>query len=106
MVFSSSCYDWSDYGFGVLFTPGQCSFFQGATAIPQVVGWIIVVAFGALFTLLTSGMVFLDYRFGGATHTSEQFSTAGEPSIQLAWLKQAVRPARCAPQQSASQSCI
>jgi hypothetical protein len=36
-----------------------------------------VVAFGALFTLLTSVMVFLDYRFGGASHTSEQFSTAG-----------------------------
>lgn len=76
-----SCYSWSDYGFGVPFAPGQCSFFTpGQTAIPQAVGWIIVVAFGALFTLLTSVMVFLDYRFGGASHTSEQFSTAGEPA--------------------------
>jgi hypothetical protein len=41
-----------------------------------------VVAFGALFTLLTSVMVFLDYRFGGASHTSEQFSTAGEHAEQ------------------------
>jgi hypothetical protein len=39
---------------------------------------VIVVAFGALFTLLTSVLVFLDYRFGGSSHTSEQFSTAGE----------------------------
>jgi hypothetical protein len=75
---SASCYEWVDYGIvPVRFTPGQCSFFEGATAIPQAVGWIIVVAFGALFTLLTSIMVFLDYRFGGAAHTSEQFSTAG-----------------------------
>jgi hypothetical protein len=35
------------------------------------------VAFGALFTLLTSVLVFLDFRFGGTSHTSEQFSTAG-----------------------------
>jgi hypothetical protein len=42
--------------------------------LPQV----IVVAFGALFTLLTSVLVFLDYRFGGASHSSEQFSTAGD----------------------------
>jgi len=72
-----SCYSWSDYGFGVFFEPGRCSFFEGAAVISQAWGWVIVVAFGALFTLLTSGMVFLDYRFGGATHTSEQFSTAG-----------------------------
>lgn len=78
-----SCYVWQDYGFGVPFRPGQCSFFEGATAIPQAVGWIIVVAFGALFTILTSVMVFLDYRFGGASHTSEQFSTAGEMRARL-----------------------
>lgn len=36
-----------------------------------------MVAFGALFTVLTSVMVFLDFRFGGTNHTSEQFSTAG-----------------------------
>jgi hypothetical protein len=42
---------------------------------------VIVVAFGALFTLLTSVLVFLDYRFGGSSHTSEQFSTAGECSM-------------------------
>lgn len=77
MVGTPSCYDWKDYGFGVMFEPGRCSFFEGAAVISQAWGWVIVVAFGALFTLLTSGMVFLDYRFGGATHTSEQFSTAG-----------------------------
>ena len=38
---------------------------------------ILLQAFGALFTLLTSVLVWLDYRFGGTSHTSEQFSTAG-----------------------------
>lgn len=41
MVGTISCYDWSDYGFGVLFKPGQCSFFGGEPAIPQAVGWIV-----------------------------------------------------------------
>lgn len=50
---------------------------HSTTVFAPFVGWVIVVAFGALFTLLTSVMVFLDYRFGGANHTSEQFSTAG-----------------------------
>lgn len=34
---SPSCYVWSDYGFGVLFQPGQCSFFGGAPVISQAV---------------------------------------------------------------------
>lgn len=38
---------------------------------------MIVVAFGALFTLLTSVLVFLDHRYGGSSSSSEQFSTAG-----------------------------
>eukprot|EP00775_Hariotina_reticulata_P003269 gene3269-3546_t len=75
---SASCYDWQPYNFGEQnFTPGQCSFFGGAHAISEAVGWVVVVAFGALFTLLTSVLVFLDHRFGGSSHTSEQFSTAG-----------------------------
>jgi hypothetical protein len=73
-----SCYSWSDYGFGVPFAQGQCSIITpGQTAIPQAVGWIIVVAFGALLTLLTSVMVFLDYRFGGAAHTSDNDTSRG-----------------------------
>lgn len=91
---SASCYEWVDYGIvPVRFTPGQCSFFEGATAIPQAVGWIIVVAFGALFTLLTSVMVFLDYRFGGAAHTSEQFSTAGRSGAETTLKAAAARSA-------------
>lgn len=78
MAPTPSCYDWQDYGFGVMFEAGKCSFFGGEPVISQAVGWIVVVAFGALFTLLTSVMVFLDYRFGGSPHTSEQFSTAGK----------------------------
>ncbi|WIA11581.1 hypothetical protein OEZ85_011686 [Tetradesmus obliquus] len=80
MVASPACFDWQPYSFGLgteHFTPGQCSFFGSSHAISEAVGWVIVVAFGALFTLLTSVLVFLDYRFGGSSHTSEQFSTAG-----------------------------
>lgn len=33
-------------------------------------------AFGALFTMMTSVLVFLDYRFGGTTTSSEQVRTA------------------------------
>jgi hypothetical protein len=45
-----SCYGWKDlFGFagaaGQL-TPGQCSYFEGSTVLPQVVGWVVVVAFG------------------------------------------------------------
>ncbi|GBF99241.1 urea-proton symporter-like [Raphidocelis subcapitata] len=76
---TAECYKWWD----ILghdspnFAPGQCSFFQGKHALSEALGWVIVVAFGALFTLLTSVLVYLDYRYGGTSHTSEQFSTAG-----------------------------
>lgn len=45
-----SCYGWQDlFGFaganGQL-QPGQCSYFEGSTVLPQVVGWVVVVAFG------------------------------------------------------------
>jgi hypothetical protein len=34
-------------------------------------------AFGALFTVLTSILVYLDYRYGGTSHTSEQVRRGG-----------------------------
>ncbi|KAI8468533.1 MAG: urea active transporter [Monoraphidium minutum] len=75
----AECYKWVDTlgGASPNFAPGQCTFFGEKKALSEALGWVIVVAFGALFTLLTSGVVFLDYKFGGTNHTSEQFSTAG-----------------------------
>lgn len=35
-------------------------------------GYLVVVGFGALFSAITVGMVWLDYMFGGAHKTSEQ----------------------------------
>lgn len=40
-------------------------------------GYAIVVGFGAFFSIFTSVMVFMDYRFGGTRTTSEQFNCAG-----------------------------
>lgn len=40
-------------------------------------------AFGALFTLLTSAVVFLDYRFGGTSHTSEQVGWVSLPGFRI-----------------------
>lgn len=75
---AAECYDWWPMlPNAPAFAPGQCSFFGGKPALSEALGWVIVVAFGALFTLLTSVLVWLDYRFGGTSSTSEQFSTAG-----------------------------
>jgi Na+/proline symporter len=45
-------------------------------------GYFIVIGLGLVFSLLTSGMVWLDEKFGGASNTSENFSTAGR-SIKM-----------------------
>ena len=47
----ADCYGWKDLfnynGAAGNFYPGQCLYFGDGTVLPQVVGWIIVVAFGA-----------------------------------------------------------
>ena len=35
-------------------------------------GYAVVVGFGAFFSIFTTILVFLDYRFGGTKQTSEQ----------------------------------
>ncbi|GBF91782.1 urea-proton symporter, partial [Raphidocelis subcapitata] len=76
---AAECYKWWD----ILgrdspnFENGQCTFFQGKYALSEALGWVIVVAGGALFTLITASVTWLDHRFGGTSQTSEQFSTAG-----------------------------
>ena len=56
---------------------GDCSMFGGVPVLPEAVGWIVIVAFGFIFSAFTTGLVWLDYNYGDTQHTSEQFNTAG-----------------------------
>jgi urea-proton symporter len=41
-------------------------------------GYSMVILFGVVFSILTSGIIWLEVRFaGGAGQTSERFNTAG-----------------------------
>ena len=54
------------------------SFFGGDAPLPQVVGWAVVVGFGALFSVITTIIVIISQKYGGVGHmTSEHFNTAG-----------------------------
>lgn len=61
---------------------GKCSFFDGKPALPQALGWFIVVGLGAIFALASAGAVWLDARYTEEPHTSEHFATAGR-SIKM-----------------------
>ena len=37
----------------------------------------MVILFGVIFSVITSGFIWLEWRFAGASDTSEQFNTAG-----------------------------
>jgi len=64
--------------FGFSQYEGQCSFFGGqAPPLPQGLGWFIVVGLGFIFSLLTSGALWLDDRFSGVHESADHFSTAG-----------------------------
>jgi SSS family transporter len=57
---------------------GDTSFFGGEPPLPQSVGYAVVLGFGAVFSLFTTAVVYLDRRLSGnASMTSEQFNTAG-----------------------------
>jgi len=57
---------------------GQEKFFEGGSALDEWVGYVVVLGFGALFSVFTTLMVMLDKWFSGnATMTSEHFNTAG-----------------------------
>ncbi|GLC42948.1 hypothetical protein PLESTB_000288800 [Pleodorina starrii] len=57
---------------------GSCSFFgSGDTALPQGLGWFILLGLGAVFALIPTFLVWFDRTFGGGTKDSENFSTAG-----------------------------
>ena len=44
--------------------------------VQQGVGWAVVLAFGFVFSLLTSLIVYLNYTYGSTAMTSEEFNTA------------------------------
>eukprot|EP00986_Skeletonema_menzelii_P021360 scaffold34265_cov223-Skeletonema_menzelii.AAC.1 len=53
---------------------GRDSYFQGEVPLPQWVGWVVVIGFGALFSIFTTIVVYLDKTFAGnASMTSEHF---------------------------------
>ena len=51
------------------------SFFGDETPLPEGVGWAVVVGFGAVFSVITTILVFLNRYFAGeaASETSEHF---------------------------------
>jgi hypothetical protein len=53
---------------------GQTSFFGGEPPLSQAIGYLVVLGFGALFSIFTTLLVMLDkYFMPGHTMTSEHF---------------------------------
>lgn len=55
------------------------SFFNGQPPLSEGAGYAVVVGFGAFFSIFTTILVFLDYRFGGTKQTSEQVCPVTSP---------------------------
>lgn len=57
---------------------GQESFFGGSPPLSKTVGYIVVIGFGAIFSVITTLLVFIDSYYGSKKKmTSESFNTAG-----------------------------
>lgn len=57
---------------------GQVSFFGGTPPLSKTVGYIVVIGFGAVFSVITTILVFIDSYYGSKKKmTSESFNTAG-----------------------------
>ena len=53
---------------------GRDSYFQGSTPLDTWVGYLVVIGFGAVFSIFTTIVVYLDKTFAGnASMTSEHF---------------------------------
>ena len=57
--------------FGLHQYDGLTSFFGDGPPLSQGVGYGIVVGFGAAFAVLTTTLVYLDYKYGGTKYHSE-----------------------------------
>jgi len=57
----------------------QDSYFGGDAPLSKTVGYVVVIGFGALFSIITTLLVFISTYFtaGSRTITSENFNTAG-----------------------------
>lgn len=55
----------------------QDSFFGGDPPLSEGIGYLVVLGFGAIFSIFTTAIVFMDKYYGGAEMTSERFNTAG-----------------------------
>jgi len=56
---------------------GSTAFFEGETPLPLASGYLIVLGFGAFFSVFTTLLVYLDVKYNQTEHTSEFFNTAG-----------------------------
>jgi len=57
---------------------GMSSYFGGTPPLSTAIGYLVVLGFGALFSVFTTLVVYMDKIFAGnATITSEHFNTAG-----------------------------
>ena len=56
---------------------GQETFFEGQAPLPEWAGYLIVIGFGAFFSLFTWAIMALDRKFVGTKLTSEFFNTGG-----------------------------
>jgi len=57
---------------------GMSSFFGGEAPLSEAIGYIVVLGFGAAFSIFTTILVYMERKFSGADGiTSEQFNTAG-----------------------------
>ncbi|KXZ51617.1 hypothetical protein GPECTOR_12g581 [Gonium pectorale] len=64
--------------FGLEQYDGRCEFFgDGPAALPEGLGWFILVGLGAVFACVPTVLIWLDRKFGTLRHDSESFSTAG-----------------------------
>lgn len=56
---------------------GQETFFENDPPLPAWAGYLIVILFGVFFSIVTTGIVYLEQKFAGTQVTSEFFNTAG-----------------------------
>jgi len=55
----------------------KTAYFGGTAPLPLSVGYLVVLGFGALFSIFTTVIVMFNRAFSGTKETSEHFNTAG-----------------------------
>uniref|UniRef100_A0A7S0S4D6 Urea active transporter n=1 Tax=Chlamydomonas leiostraca TaxID=1034604 RepID=A0A7S0S4D6_9CHLO len=67
----------TDNQFGITKYDGQCSFFGSDVPLPEGLGWFIVVGLGAIFTVFSTVLMWVDRKYGGVQDDELDFNTAG-----------------------------